>query len=78
MTELIEEADEPAVVAQTVLTAAMAAYPKLRYAVGGRASRLRWLRRFAPAGLVDADIRKNLQLDAPTASRPRSAVLVTP
>ena len=75
MTEVIAEADEPGVVAQTLLTAAKATHPKLRYAVGGRASRLRWLRRFAPAGLVDAGIRKNLQLDAPTASRPRSAVL---
>jgi NAD(P)-dependent dehydrogenase (short-subunit alcohol dehydrogenase family) len=70
MTELIEEADGPAVVAQTVLTAAMAAHPKLRYAPGGRASRLRWLRRFAPAGLVDAGIRKNLRLDALTALPP--------
>ena len=76
MTELIAEADEPGVVAQTLLTAAKATHPKLRYAVGGRATRLRWLRRFAPAGLVDAGIRKNLQLDAPAASRPRSAVLV--
>src|SRR5882762_7796875 len=31
---------------------------------GGLASRLRLLRRFAPAGLVDAGIRKDLQLDA--------------
>ncbi len=78
MTELIEEADEPAVVAEAVLTAALAAHPKLRYAAGGRASRLRWLRRFAPASLVDAGIRKNLQLDAATASAPRSAVMVKP
>ena len=78
MTELIEEADEPAVVAETVLTAAMAAHPKLRYAAGARASRMRWLRRFAPAGLVDAGIQKNLQLDAATTSRPRSAVMVKP
>ena len=76
MTELIAEADEPGVVAQTLLTAAKATHPKLRYAVGGRASRLRWLRRFAPAGLVDAGIRKNLRLDELTASRPPSAVLV--
>jgi NAD(P)-dependent dehydrogenase (short-subunit alcohol dehydrogenase family) len=76
MTELIGEGDEPAVVAQTVLTAAKAAHPKLRYAAGGRASRLRWLRRFAPGGLVDTGIRKNLQLDAPTASRQRPTVPV--
>jgi hypothetical protein len=63
------------VVAETVLAAATATHPKLRYAAGGRASRLQGLRRFAPAGLVDAGIRKNLNLDAPKASRPRSAVL---
>jgi hypothetical protein len=45
-------------------TAAIAAHPKLRYAAGGRASRLQLLRSFAPAGLVDAGIRKTLQLDA--------------
>jgi NAD(P)-dependent dehydrogenase (short-subunit alcohol dehydrogenase family) len=55
--------DEPAVVAEVVLQAAMADRPKLRYAAGGRANRLRWLRRFAPAGLVDAGIRKDLRLD---------------
>jgi NAD(P)-dependent dehydrogenase (short-subunit alcohol dehydrogenase family) len=64
MTEMSEEADEPAAVAQTVLTAATATHPKLRYAVGVQANRLRWLRRFAPAGLVDAAIRKSLRLDA--------------
>jgi NAD(P)-dependent dehydrogenase (short-subunit alcohol dehydrogenase family) len=74
--ELVAAAGEPDVVANVVLQAAAAARPKLRYTVGGLASRLRWLRRFAPAGLVDAGIRKNLQLDAPTGSRPRSPVLV--
>jgi NAD(P)-dependent dehydrogenase (short-subunit alcohol dehydrogenase family) len=64
LTELIDEGDGPGVVAQTVLTAATAAHPKLRYAAGGRASRLRWLRRFAPARLMDAGIRKDLRLDA--------------
>jgi hypothetical protein len=38
-------------------------------------NRLRLLRRFAPAGLVDAGIRKDLRLDAPTASLPRTPVL---
>ena len=57
-------ADEPAVVADVVLRAASAARPKLRYAAGGLAHRLRLLRRFAPAGLVDAGIRKDLRLDA--------------
>jgi NAD(P)-dependent dehydrogenase (short-subunit alcohol dehydrogenase family) len=57
-------AEEPGVVADTVLKAASAAHPKLRYTAGGLASRLRLLRRFAPAGMVDAGIRKDLQLDA--------------
>jgi NAD(P)-dependent dehydrogenase (short-subunit alcohol dehydrogenase family) len=56
--------DEPAVVADVVLRAASAARPKLRYAAGGLANRLRLLRRFAPAGLLDAGIRKDLRLDA--------------
>ena len=62
--EVMTTADEPGVVANTVLKAATAAHPKLRYPSGGLASRLRLLRRFAPSGLVDAGIRKDLQLDA--------------
>ncbi|MGH8500856.1 MAG: oxidoreductase, partial [Gammaproteobacteria bacterium] len=73
--ELVEGGDEPGVVADTVLNVASAAHPKLRYAAGGRASRLQLLRRFAPAGIVDAGIRKNLQLDPLTASLPRIPVL---
>src|SRR2546428_11292120 len=63
LTEMIEDADEPAVVANAVLKAAVASRPKLRYTAGGRASRLRLLRRFAAAYGVDARIRKNLPLD---------------
>ncbi len=73
--EVMATADEPAVVADVVLEAAIADRPKLRYAAGGLANRLRLLRRFVPAGLVDAGIRKDLRLDAPTASRPRTPVL---
>ena len=65
-------ADEPTVVADVVLQAAIAVRPKLRYTAGGLANRLRLLRRFAPARLVDAGIRKDLRLDAPTASLPRN------
>jgi NAD(P)-dependent dehydrogenase (short-subunit alcohol dehydrogenase family) len=67
--EVMATADEPGVVADTVLKAATAAHPKLRYTAGGVASRLRLLRRFAPAGLVDAGIRKDLQLDAVPAEK---------
>jgi len=66
--EALATADEPDVVAGVVLEAASAARPKLRYTAGAGASRLRMLRRFAPTGVVDAGIRKELQLDALTAS----------
>ena len=68
--EVMAAAEPPGVVADTVLKAAEAAHPKIRYAAGKLAKRLRFLRRFAPAGAVDAGIRKDLQLDFPTASRP--------
>lgn len=62
--EVMATADLPDVVAEVVLKAASAARPKLRYTAGGLANRLRLLRRFAPAGLVDAGIRRDLRLDA--------------
>jgi short-subunit dehydrogenase len=61
--EVMTTAALPGVVAEVVLKAASAARPKLRYTAGGLASRLRLLRRFAPAGLVDAGIRRDLRLD---------------
>jgi NAD(P)-dependent dehydrogenase (short-subunit alcohol dehydrogenase family) len=73
--EVMATADEPTVVADVVLEAAIADRPKLRYVAGRLANRLWLLRRFAPAGLVDAGIRKDLRLDAPTASLPRTPVL---
>ncbi len=68
--EVMATAEQPGVVADTVLKAANAAHPKIRYAAGKLANRLRLLRRFAPAGLVDAGIRKDLRLDALPASQP--------
>jgi short-subunit dehydrogenase len=62
--ELVEAGDKPGVVADAVLRAALAPRPKLRYTAGGRARSLQFLRRFAPAGLVDAGIRRDLRLDA--------------
>jgi NAD(P)-dependent dehydrogenase (short-subunit alcohol dehydrogenase family) len=64
--EVMAVADPPAVVANVVLQAASAARPKLRYTAGGLAARLRLLRRFAPARLMDAGIRRDLRLDVPT------------
>jgi NAD(P)-dependent dehydrogenase (short-subunit alcohol dehydrogenase family) len=66
LTKLMATADEPGVVADAVLKAASAAHPKLRYTAGAVAARVRLLRRFAPAGLVDAGIRKGLNLDTPS------------
>src|SRR5213083_2526849 len=65
--EVMTTAEPPGVVADTVLKAANAARPKIRYAAGRLANRLRLLRRFAPAGLVDAGIRKDLRLDVSAA-----------
>ncbi len=62
--EVLAAADEPGIVADVVLQAATAARPKLRYTAGRVASRVRLLRRFAPAGMLDSGIRKDLQLDA--------------
>jgi NAD(P)-dependent dehydrogenase (short-subunit alcohol dehydrogenase family) len=64
--EVMAVADPPAVVANVVLQAASAARPKLRYTAGRLAARLRLLRRFAPARLMDAGIRRDLRLDMPT------------
>lgn len=62
--EVMATADQPVVVAETVLKAANDARPRLRYTAGGLAARLSWLRRFAPAGVMDAGIRRDLRLDA--------------
>ena len=67
--KVMANADEPSVVADVVLKAASAAQPKLRYTAGGVANRLRLLRRFAPARILDAGIRKDLRLDAQTVSQ---------
>jgi NAD(P)-dependent dehydrogenase (short-subunit alcohol dehydrogenase family) len=61
--EVLEGADGPDVVAEIVLKAAMAARPKIHYAPG-LASRMRLLRRFAPASVLDAGVRKDLRLAA--------------
>lgn len=70
LTKVMATADEPAVVAKVVLQAATAARPNLRYTAGRVANRLRLLRRFAPARLLDSGIRKDLRLDAATVTQP--------
>ncbi|UOD29182.1 SDR family NAD(P)-dependent oxidoreductase [Massilia violaceinigra] len=60
--DIMAGADGPEVVAEAVLKAVTVARPKLRYTAGGLAARLRFLRTFAPAAMLDAGMRKDLQL----------------
>ncbi|HKR38611.1 MAG TPA: oxidoreductase [Paraburkholderia sp.] len=71
LSDAITKGDAPSVVADVVLKAATAARPKVRYTAGSLAGKLRLIRRFAPAGLIDAALRKDLGLDTPAASQPR-------
>ncbi|MDR3413096.1 MAG: oxidoreductase [Formivibrio sp.] len=59
----IESGDKPEVVAEVVLKAASAPKPKIRYTAGKTAGQLQLLRRFAPAAMLDAAIRKEMRLD---------------
>jgi short-subunit dehydrogenase len=61
--EVLVGADGPAVVADMVLKAATADQPQIRYAPG-LARRMHLLRRFAPASVLDAGVRKDLRLAA--------------
>ncbi|MFJ7995604.1 oxidoreductase [Streptomyces sp. NPDC096310] len=58
MAEAIRGGDDPAVVAKAIVAAATDAKPKLRYTAGPMAGRARVLRRVAPAGAFDKQIRK--------------------
>jgi NAD(P)-dependent dehydrogenase (short-subunit alcohol dehydrogenase family) len=62
--KVMAAADEPTIVADVVLQAAIAAKPRLRYPAGRLANRLGLLRRFAPARWMDSGIRKDLRLDS--------------
>lgn len=61
--QVLVNADGPEVVAEIVLQAAQAASPKLHY-TPGLAKRMQLLRRFAPASVLDAGVRKDLCLPA--------------
>lgn len=61
--EVLVNADGPEVVAEMVLEAAQAGRPKIRY-TPGLAKRMQLLRRFAPASVLDAGVRKDLRLPA--------------
>ena len=76
--EVMASGDDPSVVADVVLKAANAERPKLRYSAGKLANRLRLLRRFAPTGIVDAGLRKDLRLDTSDAARLNVPAEATP
>lgn len=57
MAEAVEDGDDPAVVAAVIVTAATDRKPRLRYTAGTLAGRASVLRRFAPAGIFDSQIR---------------------
>jgi NAD(P)-dependent dehydrogenase (short-subunit alcohol dehydrogenase family) len=62
--ELVEGGDEPGVVADTVLKVASAARPRRRYPTGKIAQQVSVLRRFAPSGIFDKSLRKQMGLPA--------------
>ena len=60
----VAKADPPEVVAATVVTAATATKPSLRYTAGRDATTISLLRRFVPASAFDKSLRKRMQLPA--------------
>ena len=60
--EMMHVAEDPDVVANTVLKAAQASNPKPRYTSGNEASRLRLMNTLLPQSLLNAGIRKHLRL----------------
>ena len=60
--DIMAGAGGPDAVADTVLAAARAQRPRLRYTSGPLAARLRLMRRFLPAALMDGGLRKDLRL----------------
>ncbi len=62
MAEAVRGGDAPAVVARAIVMAATDTKPKPRYTAGPLAGRARVLRRLAPAGVFDKQIRKMNQL----------------
>lgn len=60
----VTKADSPEVVAATVVTAASAATPRLRYTAGRDAAMVSLLRRFTPASAFDQSLRRRMQMPA--------------
>lgn len=61
--EVMVRADKPEVIGQVVVTAATTTSPKLRYPAGALAKKLSLLRRFVPAAMFDASMRKEMKLE---------------
>lgn len=59
----IETAEDPSVVADVIVRAAIASSPKLRYTAGKGTSTLATLRSFLPAGMFDKSFRSQFKLD---------------
>ena len=64
MSDVMPTADLPEVVADVIVAAATAKHPKRRYTAGKLARQISILRRFAPAGTVDKNLRKQMRLPA--------------
>ena len=56
------KADLPEIVAEVVLQAASAQHLRRRYTAGKVARQISILRRFAPAGMFDKNMRKQMRL----------------
>ena len=63
LSAMIEKGDSPRDVADVVLKAATATQPCQRYTVGREAKKLRLISSIAPAGMVDAALRKQMGLN---------------
>lgn len=62
--EMLAQGDDPAVVAKTILRAARARTPRIRYPAGKTARQVSLLRRLVPARVFDKSLRKQLGLPA--------------
>lgn len=62
MRKSIERGDDPEVVAETVVKAAMDKAPRRRYTAGKLAGQVRLLRRFVPESAFDKSLRKQVGL----------------
>jgi short-subunit dehydrogenase len=59
-----DKGEPPEVLARTIVTAATAAKPQLRYTAGRDATTVSLLRRFAPTSVFDKSLRNRMQMPA--------------